>query len=140
MRGGTELLGEDPGLDPRPLPVDLHTAHPLCLDQDLALERPERGRPVPGALRRDFEVVLIRERDGLRDVVGALDERDRLRVLIGDQVPGGAGLVPIRVIGHGDAPRDREPCEIRHRANPMQNRAANARRDQAGCGVASEGI
>jgi hypothetical protein len=58
--GAAELLGEDPGLDPRRarVGVDLDLAHPLGLDQDRVVERGEGERSVAGALCRHLQVAV----------------------------------------------------------------------------------
>ena len=63
---------------------------------------------MPGALRRHLELVLAREADHLRHIVGALDERHRGGPLISGQVPGLPRLVPARLVGGRDAPADRK--------------------------------
>ena len=52
-----------------------------------------------GALRRDLQAVLGRETHRLGDVIGALDEHDRLRMLVGREVPGHARGVPFGLAG-----------------------------------------
>ena len=59
-----------------------------------------------GALRRDAQPTLARELDDRDDVVAALRQRDRDRVLVGREVPRGALLVPIGVAGDRDMPGD----------------------------------
>ncbi len=69
---------------------------------------------MPGALAGDAQVVLGGEADRLGDVVGALDEGDRLGALVGGEVPGEAHLVPVGIARGGDAAGDRQPGEVTH--------------------------
>ena len=91
-------------LDPRDLlrGVDLHAAHPLELDeQDVVVPALGPGA-VAGALRGDAQIVVARELDG-RDHVGRrLGDHDDRGPLVGREVPGRTGLVPVCVCGSGD--------------------------------------
>ena len=123
-----ELEREHAGLDPRRpgVGVDLDTAHALGLEQDRALERRQRRGAVAGALGGDLEAVVGGEADGRGDVVGALGEDDGVRLLVGDQVPGGARLVPVGVVGGGDAAGDRQPGEVGH-LGLLESRSVSAK-------------
>ncbi len=117
LRGGAELGDEDAGLDPGGLRlgVDLDPAHALGLDQDRPFERARQAEgAVPGPLAGDAQVVLGGEADRLGDVVGALDEGDRLGALVGGEVPGEARLVPVGIARGGNAAGDRQPGEVTH--------------------------
>ncbi len=109
-----ELQGEHACLDPRRagLGVDLDPAHPLGLEQDRSLERRQGRGAVAGALAGDLEAVLGGEADGRGDVLGALDEGDGDRPLVGGEVPGQPRLVPVGVGGGGDPADDRQPGEV----------------------------
>lgn len=77
--------------------VDLHTGHPGGPEQDDIASGLQAGRAVAGPLRRDTQTVRPCETHDSADVLGSLDERDRARVLIGDQVPRLANLVPLGI-------------------------------------------
>jgi hypothetical protein len=98
--------GFDPGRSG--VGIDLDPAHARGLDQQRVVEWTERRRPVPGALSGDPQALVGREADRRRDVVGSRDERDRDGVLVGDQVPGVPGIVPVGVFRGDDPAVDRE--------------------------------
>jgi hypothetical protein len=104
------------GADPRPLALDDDVAHPLGLDQDRALEGAQGDRPVPRPLPGDLEARVAGEAEDLGDVVGALDEGDPRRLLIGRQVPRLPRLVPVGVGRRRQAPANREVRQFRHGA------------------------
>jgi hypothetical protein len=103
-----ELRGPHPGLDPRRLGAGIHVdrSHPLGLDQDRVVERAEGRRAVSRALRGHLQAAVTTEADDLGHVVGALDEGDRPRLEVGDEVLAPAHLVPVGIAGGRHPPRD----------------------------------
>ena len=128
-----QLERQRPGFNARGLGIriDLDASHALGLDQDRVVKRAERDRPVPGALPGDPEAVLTREADDFRDVICALCERDRARALVGGEIPGLAGLIPVGVGRRHHAARDGELAEVAHRgADSNEEPAGSDRRSQ----------
>ncbi|HKA66774.1 MAG TPA: hypothetical protein VKG03_02580 [Solirubrobacterales bacterium] len=111
-----QLQHEHAGLDPcgACVRIDLDPAHALGLDQDRVVERAQGDRAVPGSLAGDLELVLGGEPDHLGDVLSALDECDGARPLVGDEVPGGSGLIPVVLARGGEAAADRQFGEVTH--------------------------
>src|SRR5206468_12732566 len=70
------------------LSLDLDAAHPRGLDEDDPVERAERHRPMAGALPRHLQVVFTSEPNDLGDVVRALYQRHRGRLLVRGEIPG----------------------------------------------------
>ena len=88
------------------LGVDLDAAHARGAEQDRVLEVAERAGVVAGALRGDAQPVAARVLDDRDHVVGALGEGDERGPLVVREVPGPAGLVPVRVGGADDEASD----------------------------------
>ncbi len=87
---------------------------------------PEGDGAVAGPLAGDAQPVLGGEADGSGDVVAALDEGDGARALVGDEVPGRSRLVPVGVVGSGEAAGDRQPAEVGHREAPLAQKVARS--------------
>ncbi len=128
-RGLAQLEHQHARLDPRRLSIgiDLDAAHPLGLDQDRPVEWRQRRGAVAGALGGDPQTVLGGEADRRGDVAGALGEGHGVGSLIGGKVPGRARLVPVGVVGGGDAAGDRQPGEVGHLRSPCRVGAESAK-------------
>ena len=118
-RGLANVLGQRAGLHAGLVPLDVDAAHALGLDQDHVVELRERHRSVAGPLGRHPQIILPREADDLRNVVRALHEGDRGRLLVGCQIPCLARLVPVRVAWGRHPSADRERAEVRHAAGTL---------------------
>jgi len=119
--GGAELFPHHAGLDPGGArrAVDLDALHLRRPDQDRLLERLERRRSVPGALRIHLHAALGSEPEHGGGVVCALGERDGRRLLIGGQVPSLASVVPVGVGRGRHTAGDRELGDVRHRRGTL---------------------
>ena len=78
------------------LGVDLHAAHLLRRDQDRVLERRDRRRVVPGALRGDLQPGADRELDHGAHVVRIGGQRDERGALVDRRGSTRAGRCPTR--------------------------------------------
>jgi hypothetical protein len=94
-RGG-EVARQRAGLDPRHarVGVDAHAVHPDRAHQHRVVQRHQGARPVTGALGGQLEPVVAGELHRGHDVGDALGQDDRRGVLVGDQVPGLASVMP----------------------------------------------
>jgi hypothetical protein len=111
-----QLGAQHPRFDPCPagVGIDRHAPHPLGLEQDRPVEWSQRRRAVTGALRGDLQIAFDGEANGGGNVVGAIGKDDGDGSLVGGEVPGGARLVPVDVVGGGDPAGDRQPGEVGH--------------------------
>ena len=87
--------------------VDGHRREPARAEQDGVGEIAERGRAVAGRLRGDAQPVRGGEADRGGEVGGCRGAHDGRRMLVGDQVPGLAGGVPVGSAGFDDVAGDR---------------------------------
>ncbi len=92
-----DVLPQRAGLDAGDsrLRVDQHALHALRLQEQRSLQGAQRRGPVTGALRRDTPATGAGELDCCDDLGGRLRQRDRLRPLVGGEVPGLACAVPV---------------------------------------------
>ena len=121
LAGGVAGIAPDhTGLEAaHPAPgVDLDSVHALGLDQDRPVEGAAARGAVAGALRGDSKAVRPREGDHRRHVIDRLDVRDRRRVLVGDQVPGRARVVPALLAGR-DGGAAQIAVQLRHVNRPL---------------------
>ena len=81
------------------LGVDLEAAQARGLHEDGVVEGTEGVGEMAGALRRQAEAPVAGKADHRDDVVDRLGIDNGSGSLVGRQVPGAAGLVPLRVTG-----------------------------------------
>jgi hypothetical protein len=99
-RGAGHVRPQRPGADSRDpgRRIDPHPAHALGGEQDRALERAHRRRPVARALGRHAQTLLAGEVHDGGDVGVRQRERHRGRPLIDGEVPRAPRLVPAVVV------------------------------------------
>ena len=103
MQRGQRSAPLNAGTDPKPPdgPVDVHLIERASTQHDRAVNGAVRvpGGTVPGGLRCHGDAEVARDLHGGGDIVGVDHIDDGRRVLVDDQVPGGARLVPAVVAG-----------------------------------------
>jgi hypothetical protein len=86
--------------------VDLDLSHALGLEEDRALERPDRRRVVTGALDRDPKTFAAREFDDRDDVFDGLGVRHGAGSLVDGEIPRPTRLIPLRITRNDEPSRE----------------------------------
>jgi hypothetical protein len=93
--------------DPCPPPrgVDGYVPHAREIDDQAAVDERMASNVVPAAANRDVEIVIAREADGVRDVVGAGAAYDQRRPSIDHGVPDRARRIVVCIASSNDVAR-----------------------------------